>query len=94
MQTFKPSYQPFARLISSIQVLGKQAGNGVADAGSYAASGLFGFWLRGQKYRDPGEFLFHQLLDLSRFVSGYGRILEELDDPHFELKLDDFRGDF
>ena len=39
------------------------------------------------------ERLFRQLLGFSRMLSQYGDILEELNDPHFEINLTEFRGD-
>ncbi|MDX1453146.1 MAG: hypothetical protein R3183_11365 [Oleiphilaceae bacterium] len=40
------------------------------------------------------ERLFRHLLSLSRLASQYGNILEELNDPHFDFNLSEFRGDF
>ncbi len=40
------------------------------------------------------ERLFRHLLALGRLASQYGNILEELNDPHFEVNLCEFRGDF
>ena len=43
---------------------------------------------------DLDERLFRHMLALSRLASQYGSILEELNDPHFEVNLREFRGEF
>ncbi|TNC81045.1 MAG: hypothetical protein C9356_10610 [Oleiphilus sp.] len=35
---------------------------------------------------------FSKLLDVSRFVGAYTRIIEDLDAPRFEIPLEDFKG--
>jgi len=94
MQTFKPKFLNPVIQLSNFSTYGQRAHVFLLGGASALVDALAGSLLQGSKHKDPGAFIFYHLLEFSRFVDGYARMIEELDDPHFELRLDDFQGEF